>query len=286
MNLRLLFLLMLLTSSFAVSAEPPLSRINSDLPEYGLVKGPDGWYFSRSTEEFGKPGKEQIMWLANEKSWPQSPDWTDTHYSEGDPYFSADGKTLCFATDRPDPADPHSGDTDIWCANRKDESWDTPQRLPEPVNSPGIEFSPVLAADGSLYFASDREGGMGMGDLYQARKLNDGNWQVENLGPQVNSPTGEWNLDLSPNGELLVFEASHRESNLSIPGDLYLSRKTPSGWSPSIPLSRLNTSGSELMPRFLSNTEMTYASSANGDTQILLTQLDDFLPVEAVQPSE
>lgn len=262
----------------SVQAEVPWDRINSKWPEYGVVEGPDGYYFSRSSEAFGTPGKEKILFVPKDGGLDQPPEWTNPKYSEGDPYFSADGNTLCFISDRPDASDPDPGDPDIWCSQREGEGWSKPQRLPEPVNSPAVEFSPVLARDGGLYFASNREGGMGLGDLYRAEQDANGQWQVENLGEPINTELGEWNLDLSPDGGLLVFEASHRSTNLSVSGDLYLSRKTAEGWSQPVHLSRLNTEGSELMPRFLSDTVMNYASSSEGDARVIEVRVEEFLP--------
>ena len=38
-----------------------------------------------------------------------------------------------------------------------------------PVNSPGSEWYPTVAADGTIYFGSDREGGKGGTDIYRSR---------------------------------------------------------------------------------------------------------------------
>ncbi|HET6565530.1 MAG TPA: hypothetical protein VFG52_08975, partial [Xanthomonadales bacterium] len=265
-------------------ADVPLESINSKMPEYGVVEGPDGYYFSRGSEAFGTPGKERILFVPKKGGLDLPAAWGNEDYSEGDPYFSPDGNQVCFISDRPDASDPHAGDADIWCALRSGDDWLAPQRLPEPVNSAAVEFSPVLARDGGLYFASNRDGGLGMGDLYRASQDIGGQWQVENLGRPVNTDLGEWNLDISPNGELLVFEASHRSTNLSVSGDLYLSRRTADGWSSPVALSSLNTTGSELMPRFHSDSIMTYASSKDGDAKVIEVRLEDFWPVPA-EPS-
>lgn len=164
-----------------------LDAVNSPLPEYGMVRGPEGYYFARKDAPFGKPGKEQIYRIDQHGAISQ-PDWASPDRSEGDPYFSSDMTQACFVSDR-------AGNPDIWCValNKRDS---TAYRLPEPINSPGNEYSPVLAADGSIYFASDREGGFGLGDLYRAKQTDD-EWSVENLGATINGPGGEWNLDLS-----------------------------------------------------------------------------------------
>ena len=50
-------------------------------------------------------------------------------------------------------------------------------------------YHPAINADGTiLYFASNRDGGIGGADLYKVEKLNDSTWSsAENMGPRVNT---------------------------------------------------------------------------------------------------
>lgn len=61
-----------------------------------------------------------------------------------------------------------------------------------------------------------------------------------------NTPTGEWNIWVSPDENEIIFEASSRPTNVSIPGDLYYSWRTPAGWTAAIPVEQLNTPDSDL----------------------------------------
>ncbi|MEJ8566407.1 hypothetical protein [Elongatibacter sediminis] len=271
-------LALLVQASLLQAESIPLDALNSPLPEYGVVRGPDGYYFARSSAAFGENGAESILVLRPDGRI-EPPPWASPEHNESDPYFRSDFTRVCFVSDRPDPADPHPGDADIWCAHRSADSWSPPSRVPEPVNSPAREFSPVITLSAELYFASDRPGGQGLGDLYRAVDSGRGTWDVTNLGPPVNSPGGEWNLDISPTGDSLLFEASHRFTNRSVSGDLYLSRRLPDGWSTPVPLSRLNATGSELMPRFHASGQLVYSASRDGDAQIRLVAAGDFLPV-------
>ena len=63
-----------------------------------------------------------------------------------------------------------------------------PRHLGAPINSPGAEWFPTLAADGTLYFGSDREGGNGGTDLWRSRLVDGKYAQPENLGDAINSP--------------------------------------------------------------------------------------------------
>jgi len=86
------------------------------------------------------------------------------------------------------------GGVDIWVSRRAsvDSPWETPVDLGPNVNSPGLEASPALSADGHLlFFSSDRPGGQGSNDIYVVRRTDtndDLSWGAAvNLGPDVNT---------------------------------------------------------------------------------------------------
>jgi Tol biopolymer transport system component len=82
--------------------------------------------------------------------------------------ISHDGLLLFFGSDRPGG----SGRHDLWLTRREttDDAWGTPVNLGPTVNSSAqYDQAPNISADGStLFFYSDREGGVGGGDIYQA----------------------------------------------------------------------------------------------------------------------
>jgi outer membrane protein OmpA-like peptidoglycan-associated protein len=77
------------------------------------------------------------------------------------------------------------------CQRNSDGSWAAPVALPKPANTPQIDKSPYIHADGkTIYFASDGHIGLGGLDLYMTRRLDDTwlNWSDPvNLGKLVNS---------------------------------------------------------------------------------------------------
>lgn len=166
-------------------------------------------------------------------------------YSDADPFVSPDGQWLYFVSDRPTSEGGPAGNEDIWRFDVKGG------RLLEhlSVNSDATEYSPVLTKSGSLFFASDRKGGTGRGDLYKADAVGTGFGIPQALGSAFNHATGEWNLWVSADETEIVFEASNRATNVAIPGDLYYSWKAGADWTNAIPLPRINTAASELMAR-------------------------------------
>jgi outer membrane protein OmpA-like peptidoglycan-associated protein len=103
-----------------------------------------------------------------------------------------------------------------------DGTWSEPKSLGKKINLPDYdEMTPYLAADGeSLYFSSNRPGGVGDNDIYMTRRL-DNSWQKwsdpVNLGSPIN--TSEWDafFTLDAGGEyayLTNSENTYGESDI------------------------------------------------------------------------
>jgi Tol biopolymer transport system component len=70
-----------------------------------------------------------------------------------------------------DPRPEGLGETDIWLTRRasKEADWTTPVNIGAPINTEFAEDAPMISVDGSmLYFNSDRPGGSGNMDIWQA----------------------------------------------------------------------------------------------------------------------
>jgi Tol biopolymer transport system component len=72
------------------------------------------------------------------------------------PAMSPDGKRMFFASIRNGRED-----TDLWYVDREGDRWSEPHNAGEIVNSTFEDQTPSVAADGTLYFASNRAGGKG-----------------------------------------------------------------------------------------------------------------------------
>lgn len=156
---------------------------------------------------------------------------------EADPWFTPDGNTLWFISSRSTDGVARK-DTDIWRVVRNAAGeWGTPQRLPAPVNSEKYEWFPREGRDGWLYFGSGRDGGLGGTDIWRA-KIIDGNWKIENLGPNINTAGNEYEATLSEDGTFVIVETD---------GGYYRSERTVDGWSPKVRMdAAINVNGSEI----------------------------------------
>jgi tetratricopeptide (TPR) repeat protein len=82
--------------------------------------------------------------------------------------------------------------------------------LDESVNSPnGFEISAAITNDArTIYFTSDRKGGLGGTDIWVSHKLPTGHWgEATNLGPDVNTDMDEDFPNVSPDGKTLYFSS-------------------------------------------------------------------------------
>ncbi len=151
---------------------------------------------------------EEEGWLAENLG-----EGVNTPADEVDPVPASDGATLLFSSNR----EGGLGGFDLYetVLELESRTWRAPVNLGEPVNSAANESHPSLTADmRSLYFASDREGGMGGIDVWSAERISSfGFGEVYNLGSTVNSPDDDSEPSVSARGELLLF-ASNRGGGL------------------------------------------------------------------------
>ncbi len=129
--------------------------------------------------------------------------------------------------------------------------WSAPVNLGAPVNSSANDMNAALSPDElSLYFVSNRAGGLGGADIWVSRRASpDSPWgDPVNLGANVNGPGIEASPVLSIDGHLLFF-SSDRPGGHGL-NDIYLTRRADKsddlGWGAAVNLGPdVNTSGFE-----------------------------------------
>lgn len=132
----------------------------------------------------------------------------NTEYMEASPSISSDGLTIYFHSDRPGGA----GDRDLYQATRATTSdpFGNVISLGSGVNTSGVDGHPSISADGlSIFFQSDRPGGEGSNDLYHATRatLAEPFGSVTNLGPGINTPDNEGQVHIASDGLTLLFHS-------------------------------------------------------------------------------
>lgn len=190
-----------------------------------------------------------------------------------EPRFAWDGLTLYFVRGKA------GENADIYLTRRTPTGWDEPQPVPG-INGEYDDLGPEPAADGeTLYFYSNRPGGLGGYDLWMARR-HDGAWQPPtNLGPTVNSTFNDYGPAVTPDGGRLLFSSNRpqgtdprqptpdawpatlREDLFYRTYDLYSVTLSEHGPSAAEPLAALNTPANEGAPCISPVGDFVYFSS-------------------------
>ncbi len=105
--------------------------------------------------------------------------------------------------------DDQQGNGDIYESVLTGSTWSEAVRLPEPVNSASHESSATYSPDGNtIFFVSNRKGGMGGRDIWQCKRNPDGSWSTAvPLGEPVNTREDEEGVYLHPDGVTLYFSS-------------------------------------------------------------------------------
>lgn len=143
-------------------------------------------------------------------SIPQSVKAFNTNMNEGTCSVSGDGKVIVFTSCQAGPGRVSFGSCDLYMSRREEDIWSPPNNLGQTVNSSRWESQPTLSADGTtLYFVTDRPGGIGKKDIWMT-KLNDyGKWtSPQNLGPDINTKEQEISPFIHFNNKTLFFSSN------------------------------------------------------------------------------
>lgn len=185
----------------------------------------------------------------------------NTTNNEGTCTVSADGRTLVFtACNRPDG----HGSCDLYISHKVGKEWSQPTNLGQEVNSRDWESQPSLSADGhTLYFASDRKGGMGKRDIWVTHLDDKKQWTApKNLGPSINTPDEENAPFIHANGRTLFYSSN------GLPGmggfDIFITQKIDTVWAPSANIGYpINTISDQVGLFIASNGENAYYTDDN-----------------------
>lgn len=219
--------------------------VSNDSLDFNSAFSPDGklFYFSRS-------GKGKWMIYVTELqagAWskPRLAPFNESAYSQADPFITSDG-TLYYISNRPKNSGDTTSDYDIWRIRpQPGGTWTKPENV-EAVNSDSTEYYVSLAANGNIYFASNRQGSLGSHDIYVSRYADGHYAKPENLGTAINAGNMEHDPMIAPDERYLIFTSVDRKDSHGS-GDLYYSIRNENGtWAPAKNMgARFNTDSYE-----------------------------------------
>jgi Tol biopolymer transport system component len=156
-------------------------------------------------------------------------------YWDADPFFTKDGNTLYFISNRPiQESDPQKSDMDIWKIEKTKDGWSKPIRMESPINSESSEYYPTVSEHGTLAFGSRRKGGKGASDIYLSRWVNGKYQTAENIGDSINTAGNEFEPFIAPDEAYIIFMATPSEHLEE--GDLYMSYNRSGQWTKAVKL--------------------------------------------------
>jgi len=165
---------------------------------------------------------------------------------EGEPCITLDGSRMFFTAILPPGDKPwHS---DLYSLDRTASGWSAPKLLPAPVNTEASEWHASVAANGVLYFGSERDGGRLRADIFRAVPVNGAYPKVEKLPAGINSEYNDCDPLIAPDESYLIFH-SNRPGGFG-EHDLYVSFRDRHGnWSaPKNMGPEINSAGWEMAP--------------------------------------
>ena len=224
----------------------PLAAISTAADEYLPVITPDNEmaYFTRSTfleEKFTgginteRKRQERFSFAPNAGSnsfqaGTPMPAPFNMNNNEGGASLSADNRYMFFTICKNDGGDQLN--CDLFYTVFQNGTWSEIKNAGPNINGKDTwESQPSLSSDGrTLYFASNRVGGLGGIDIWKSTKDAKGNWGVpENLGPRINTDGNEKSPFFHSDGQTLYFSST---GHLGYGGyDIYLSKLSKdTGW--------------------------------------------------------
>lgn len=134
--------------------------------------------------------------------------------NEGTPSFSDDGKFMVFTSCE---MDFKNNSCDIYFSQMKDNLWSKPRKFDDNINSAFWDSQPFMY-DGTLYFVSNRPGGVGGRDIYYSVIKEDGSFSKALNFREVNTKHEE----VSPVVNDAIFYFSSNRDNSYGGYDIYL----------------------------------------------------------------
>jgi outer membrane protein OmpA-like peptidoglycan-associated protein/Tol biopolymer transport system component len=232
--------------------------INSVYDEYfpAITADAQTFLFTRNNRTGTVPLQEDFLISKKENNvWGKAiliGDGINTSGNEGAPSLSSDGQILFFVACAEidgtyGPNRKGLGSCDIFYTQKVGSHWSRSYNIGPPISSKYYETQPSFSADGkTLYFVSNRPGGMGATDIYVSTLQDNGAWGIpRNLGNKINTKEKEESVFIHPDGKTLYFGSAGHTGMGGL--DIFVSRMDDSGqWGDAVNIGYpINTNGDE-----------------------------------------
>ncbi len=204
---------MLMLKPLNVSFENLGNEINSSAPDYNPYVSADESFMVFSSKRNGNIGNlidnegfntSDIFAAENNGSWSKPKRLApviNSPISDDCTGLTPDGISMCIRYDN------NKMLGDIMVSELKGKSFLRPMNASEVINTSAEESAACLSPDKqTMFFSSNRDGGIGGKDLYYTKRLPSGEWsQAVNLGSDINGVYDENFPCIAPDGETLYF---------------------------------------------------------------------------------
>jgi hypothetical protein len=137
----------------------------------------------------------------------------------------------------------------IWVVKLQSNGWTEPVMLGASINTEKhYENYPAVSSNGTVYYMSRREDGVGKTDVYRSRNIDGRYAEAENLGDVINTEESDQDPFIAPDESYLI--VCQRKPEGYGEYDLYISfRKNDDSWTEPVNMgARINSSEFEFRP--------------------------------------
>ena len=230
----------LCTTKVNVTFENLGKQINTESDEYNPVFPSNKAFLSFSSNRGNRGSYDADIYISDlkQESWAKAKNLGNsintTSFSENECGLSNDGKLMFISV----KDNIEKGTSDIATTSISGKTFEAPVMLEDKINTIYNESSASISGDkNTLYFVSDRKGGIGKKDIYCSGRLPNGKWGVATLlSSNINTIYNEDFPFLMPDGKTLYFSS---EGHINMGGyDIFKSIWNEDGkdWSEAINL--------------------------------------------------
>jgi Tol biopolymer transport system component len=252
--------------------------VSTDAEEYRISFSPDGAtaLFARGDGFFPQTRQATIYEVTLEDGTWSEPEVAafSGEFPDIDPWFSPDGERVYFSSIRPVEGASRT-DAELFRVDRTDSGWSDPVHLAS-LGSEADELGASVASDGTIVFASDRNGASTGWDLFAASADEDGQFGTPEPMGALNTPAWEFNPAISGDGSELVFTSINREGGAGL-GDLFLAKRDGDGWTEVGPL-RTNSAADEYHASWSADATQLLFVRRTGQGDLFAVRWDDARP--------